>query len=58
MQLVFLLLAEEENPGPHVEALAQISSMLRTPGFIERLVAAETSRELCSIIAAEEDREE
>lgn len=58
VHLVFLLLAEEDNPGPHVEALAQISSLFRIPGFIERLIAAETPRQLCDIIAAEEEREE
>ncbi|HUW56322.1 MAG TPA: PTS sugar transporter subunit IIA [Planctomycetota bacterium] len=58
VQLVFLLLAEEGNPGPHVEALAQIALLLRTPGFIERLAAAETARELYDMVAAEEEREE
>ena len=58
VHLVFLLLAEDDNPGPHVEALAQVSSLFRIPGFIERLVAAETARELRDIVAAEEEREE
>ena len=58
VHLVFLLLAEDDNPGPHVEALAQISSLFRIPGFIERLIAAETPRELYDIIAAEESQEE
>lgn len=57
-QVIFLLLAEENNPGPHVEALAQIATLFKIPGFIERLVAAETPRELYDIIAAEEEREE
>ena len=58
VHLVFMLLAEDDNPGPHVEALAQISSLFRIPGLIERLVAAETARELRDIVAAEEEREE
>ncbi len=58
VHLVFLLLAEDDNPGPHVEALAQISSLFRIPGFIERLIAAGTPRELYDIIAAEESQEE
>jgi len=58
VQIVFLLLAEENNPGPHVEALAQIATLFRIPGFIERLIAAETAREVYDTIAAEEEREE
>jgi len=58
VQVVFLLLAEEGNPGPHVEALAQIATLFRIPGFIERLIAAESSKELYDIITAEENREE
>jgi mannitol/fructose-specific phosphotransferase system IIA component (Ntr-type) len=52
--VVFLLLAEENKPGPHVAALAQIASLFRVPGFIEGLMAAETPRKVYDIIKAEE----
>jgi len=52
--VVFLLLAEENKPGPHVAALAQIASLFKVPGFIERLVAAETAHEIHDIIVSEE----
>ena len=58
MLVVFLLLAEEGNPGPHIEALAQIATLFQVPGFIERLIAAESSAELHRMIAVEEERED
>ena len=56
--IVFLLLAEDNNPGPHVETLAQIATLFKIPGFIERLIAAGTPREVYDLIAAEEERQE
>ncbi|HUU42920.1 MAG TPA: PTS sugar transporter subunit IIA, partial [Planctomycetota bacterium] len=58
VQVVFLLLAETDNPGPHIEALAQIATLFQVPGFIERLVAVESAQELYDIIVAEEERED
>ena len=58
VHVVFLLLAEEDNPGPHIETLAQVATLLKIPGFIEKLMAAESPRELYNVITAEEEREE
>jgi mannitol/fructose-specific phosphotransferase system IIA component (Ntr-type) len=52
--VVLLLVAEENNPGPHVAALARFSALFRIPGFIESLIAAGTSRKVYDIILAEE----
>ena len=51
------LLAEEDKPGPHVQALAQIATLFKVPGFIEKLIAANSPRELQDILVAEEERE-
>ena len=40
--LVFLVLAEANNPGPHVQLLADIARLLKTPGLRQRLVAADS----------------
>jgi fructose-specific phosphotransferase system IIA component len=58
VHIVFLLLAEQDNPGPHIEALAQVAMLFKTPGFIERLIKAETPREARDVIIVEEEREE
>jgi mannitol/fructose-specific phosphotransferase system IIA component (Ntr-type) len=57
VHVVFLLLAEEGKPGPHVLALAQIATLFKVPGFIEKLVNAKSPRELYDIIVREEERE-
>ena len=57
VQVVFLLLAEENKPGPHVMALAQIATLFKVPGFIEKLTAAKTPKELYDAVIAEEEKE-
>ena len=52
--LVFLVLAEANNPGPHVQCLGEIARLLQVPGFNERLRGARTPREALDIIGAEE----
>jgi mannitol/fructose-specific phosphotransferase system IIA component (Ntr-type) len=52
--LVFLVLAEANNPGPHVQCLGEIARLLQIPGLNERLRAAKTAREALDIIRAEE----
>ena len=58
VQIVFLLLAEQNNPGPHIEALAQVARLFQVPGLIERLIDAGSASDIMDIIVAEEDREE
>ncbi len=52
--LVFLVLAEVNNPGPHVECLGEIARLLQVPGLAERLRGAKTAKEALDIIRAEE----
>ncbi|HPD14818.1 MAG TPA: PTS sugar transporter subunit IIA [Planctomycetota bacterium] len=52
--LVFLVLAEANNPGPHVQCLGEIARLLQVPGLNERLRAAKNAREVLDIIRAEE----
>lgn len=52
--LIFLVLAEQNNPGPHVQCLGEIARLLQIPGLNERLRAAKTPREALDIIRAEE----
>lgn len=52
--LVFLLLAKNNEPGPHIQALAEIGRLLTTPGFYKRMVAAKTPQEILDILDDEE----
>jgi mannitol/fructose-specific phosphotransferase system IIA component (Ntr-type) len=52
--VVILVLAEVDNPGPHIEALAEISRLFALPGFTEKIRGAKTSEEALALIRAEE----
>lgn len=52
--IVLLVLAEIDNPGPHIEALAEISRLFALPGFTEKMRAAKTPDEAIALIRAEE----
>lgn len=53
VHLVFMMLATENNPGLHIEALANIATLVETPGFCRRLLDAKTSKEVFDIVVAE-----
>jgi len=52
--LVFLVLAEANNPGPHVQCLGEIARLLQLPGFNERLRGAKSAKDALDLIRAEE----
>lgn len=54
VKVVFLILARVDDPGPHIQALAEIARLLQVPGLFRKLVEAESEDELLSVIAAEE----
>ena len=54
VHIVFLVLAEVGNPGPHVQCLGEIARLLMVPGFYDRLRRAKTVEEAVAIIRAEE----
>ena len=54
--LFFLLIAPENSAGIHLRALAKISRLLKSAHFRQRLLEAETTEELFSVIE-EEDKE-
>jgi len=41
VHLVFLVLAQVNNPGPHLQTLAEIAACLNQPGVYDRLVNAQ-----------------
>jgi len=54
VHVVIMVFAEVGNPGPHIEALAEISRLFSIPGFTERVRDAKTSAELLQMIKDEE----
>jgi PTS system nitrogen regulatory IIA component len=54
VHLFFLLMAPEDQSGPHVKALARISRLLKQSYFRQALLDARTSAEVLAIIREEE----
>ncbi len=56
VHLVFLVLAEVNNPGPHLQTLSEIATCLNQPGAYDRLVNAKTPEEfLKQFLPADEE---
>lgn len=54
VHLVILLLANINQPGPHLQALAEIARLVKTPGFYRRVTQANTVTEFFDILDSEE----
>ena len=54
VHVVFLILAEADKPGPHVQCLGEIARLLQVPGFCDRLRQATSAEDALAIIRAEE----
>jgi len=52
--VVFLVLAEANNPGPHVQCLGEIARLLQVPGLNDRLRRCTTPQEVIAAIRHEE----
>jgi mannitol/fructose-specific phosphotransferase system IIA component (Ntr-type) len=54
VHLVLMLLAKNNDPGPHIQALAETSRLLHVPGFYRKIIEAGSAREILGIIDTEE----
>ena len=54
VSVVFLLLAQVDNPGPHIKALAEIAQIVQRPRFVERMSAAKSIAEVLAELRSEE----
>jgi len=50
VHLVFLVLAQVNNPGPHLQALSEIATCLNVPNAYDKLVKAKTPEEFLRCI--------
>ena len=53
-RIVFLLIAELNNPGPHVRALAKLARLLSDPQVRSALINAKTAEEMLETIKQRE----
>lgn len=51
--LFFLMLAPPDQPGPHIEALAEIARLTRSKAFCNMVTAATSTREVVEIFREE-----
>ncbi len=54
VHLVVLLLANINEPGPHLQALVEIARLVRIPGFYRKAVEASTAADILQILDSEE----
>lgn len=54
VHVIMMVFAELGNPGPHIEALAEISRLFSTPGFTGKIRDAGSAEEVLSLIKREE----
>lgn len=55
-RLFFLIVSPPDSTGPHIQALASISRLLRSPGVRERLLEVETVPEFLEVLRGEDAR--
>ncbi len=58
VHVVLTLFSEVGNPGPHIEALSEISRLIEIPGLLESIKEASSAEEIIRIIKKEELPEE
>ncbi|HOI55819.1 MAG TPA: PTS sugar transporter subunit IIA [Phycisphaerae bacterium] len=54
VRVVFLIMARVDDPGPHIQALAEIARLLQIPGFYRKMTEAESVADLLALIESEE----
>lgn len=54
VHLVFLIMARVDDPGPHIQALAEIARLLQIPGLYRKLIESESEADLLALIESEE----
>ncbi len=52
--VIITIFAEMGNPGPHIQALAEISRLFAIPGVIAKIRQAQTAQQVIDIIKNEE----
>ena len=54
-QLIFILVAEENNPGPHVRALARLAKLLSSKEVREAILGTSSAEDLLETVKQKEE---
>ncbi len=54
VKVVFLVLSETGNPGPHLRVLSRISNLIKSSSFVESMIGAADSSQVLSLISEQE----
>ena len=54
VHLLLLIMAEPDNPGPHLACLAEIARLIKTQGFTRRITECDTPAKVLEVISGEE----
>lgn len=54
VHIVTAIFAQLNNPGQHIEILAEVARLFAIPGFTDKIIAAKSSQEVIDLIKAEE----
>ena len=54
VRLMILILAERNNPGPHLACLAEIARLIKIKGFTRRVIEAPGADQVLDVISQEE----
>ena len=54
VHIVTTIFAQVNNPGQHIEILAEVARLFAIPGFVGRMIAAKSPREVIELIKSEE----
>ena len=54
--MIFLILSEPDNPGPHIRCLAEVAGLMNSPGMAQRLSAATDSKDLVQRLLVESEK--
>ena len=56
-KIFFILVAEQNNPGPHVRALAKLARLLSAPDMRDSILNAKTASECLELIRSREQQD-
>jgi len=52
--IVITIFAEVDNPGQHIQVLAELSRLFALPGFMDKIRSAKSPEEILALISEEE----
>ena len=54
--VLFLILSQADNPGPHVRTLAEVANLMKSPEMVPQLAEGESSRAFIDMLTDQSER--